>query len=476
MIVFCSRHYRVLAAGVLVLAAFNLAFRLNSEVVAEWDESLYAQSAWEMTQSGNWIAPTRLGAVDYYNTKPPLLIWLIALAFKGFGVSLWSLRLASVLGAWLTVAVLQGWTRRYFGPAAALLASLVLSTSYAFMYVHSGKSADTDALFTLLMLLTVVALCAGERRRWLLAWLGPIAAATFMLRGMAVLMPLAVVAFVEVFRERPRRQRVMPLAAATLLCVAPVAAWCAARWQVDQSRFLERLFFFDFVARGTEPLEGHAGNVLYYLDILQRHHYGWLVAAAASLVLFPVPLARVRSALPAYWREDRARFVLIGGWIAATVVIPTLMATKTPWYLNPFYPVFAIGVASLLVRGLSRQGQDVRRRALATVLAIVILVAEGRLIWTSYHRRDPSRTVQGLLFAERDHIRGQRVYRDRWNNAEVFVLDALVGAKRGLSKDVTHFLRESRPGDYLVSTPNLNHPELTLVRRDRMGTLYRRKI
>ena len=42
-----------------------------------------------------------------------------------------------------------------------------------------------------------------------------------------------------------------------------------------------------------------------------------------------------------------------------------------------------------------------------------------------------------------DHIRGQRVYRDHWNNAEVFVLDALIGAKRGLTKDVTQFLAEN---------------------------------
>jgi hypothetical protein len=104
-----------------------------------------------------------------------------------------------------------------------------------------------------------------------------------------------------------------------------------------------------------------------------------------------------------------------------------------------------------------------------------VVVAEGRLIWTSYARRDPGRSVQGLLFAERDQIRGQRVYGDHWNNAEIFVLDALIGAQRGLSPDLVHFLKESGPGDYLVSDPDLKHPDLTIVRRDRSRALYRRK-
>ncbi len=55
--------------------------------------------------------PNRGGGVspeiDYYNSKPPLNVWLIALAFKLFGANLVSLRLVSVVSAWLTVAVLQ---------------------------------------------------------------------------------------------------------------------------------------------------------------------------------------------------------------------------------------------------------------------------------------------------------------------------------------------------------------------------------
>ena len=63
----------------LVLAAFNLAFRIGNELVQVWDESLFAITAGEMVESGDWIGTTFLGSLDYYNSKPPLHVWLVAL-------------------------------------------------------------------------------------------------------------------------------------------------------------------------------------------------------------------------------------------------------------------------------------------------------------------------------------------------------------------------------------------------------------
>src|SRR5688572_33177545 len=55
---FASRRYSLLASAVLLLAAFNLTYRLGLESVEEWDESLYATTAWEMLQSGDLIGTT----------------------------------------------------------------------------------------------------------------------------------------------------------------------------------------------------------------------------------------------------------------------------------------------------------------------------------------------------------------------------------------------------------------------------------
>jgi len=177
---------------VLGLAAFNLFFRLGREGVTEWDESLYAITAAEIVACGHWIGTTFMGALDYYNTKPPLNVWLIALSFKAFGSNLVSLRLPSIVAAWLTVAILQVWARRTLGSVVALLSSLVLSTTFGFIYDHAGRSANTDALFTLLVLLAIVTCWAARERPWRLAWLGPLTAAVFLLGLAVVLLPVAV--------------------------------------------------------------------------------------------------------------------------------------------------------------------------------------------------------------------------------------------------------------------------------------------
>ena len=121
---FVSRRYFLLASTVLLLAAFNLTYRLGLESVEEWDESLYATAAWEMLRSGDLIGTTFGGQLDYYNSKPPLNVWLIAAMFATFGVNLVSLRAVSAACAWLTVLTLQIWTRRVFGPTVSLLSSL----------------------------------------------------------------------------------------------------------------------------------------------------------------------------------------------------------------------------------------------------------------------------------------------------------------------------------------------------------------
>ena len=373
--VLSDRRYRWIAAAILLLAAFNLTFRLGREVVTDWDEALYAITASEMFRSGHWIGTTFFGSLDYYNTKPPLNFWLIAIAFKAFGPSLVALRLASVVSAWLTVFFLQRWSREVFGPAVALGASLVLATTFGFIQLHSGRSANTDAHFTLFVLLTVILLWAARANSWRRLWLGPILAGVFLLRGMAVLMPLAIVCLESLWALRRRERRPWgPPLVALLLFVVPVGAWMTARWQLDRWEFLTRVVTYDFVARSVSVIEGHPGSPLYYLNILQKLHLDWLFLAVVAYVLRPVRWSHLRMRFE-HSSDRRSLVVLVAAWMAATLLIPTMMRTKLPWYLNAFYPIFALGVAALVMRAATVVAG--RRRVVLAVAAVVALgVAE----------------------------------------------------------------------------------------------------
>jgi 4-amino-4-deoxy-L-arabinose transferase-like glycosyltransferase len=473
-----ARRQAALTAAVLCLAAFNVTFRIGSESLTEWDGSLYTVSALEMVESGDWVGTTFHGALDYSNSKPPLNVWLIALSFKVFGVSLVSARVASVLSAWLTVLVLFLWGRRHFGQNVALLAALVLATTFGFLHIHSGRTANPDAPLTLLLLLIVVTLDAARNRPWRRVWLGPLLAGVFFFKGMAVLMPLLLVAIMEIKGRWGRRDRWEPLAVASLLCAAPIAAWAVARWQVDQWRFFERLFFQDFVALTTTALDRQGGTPLFYLNILQKLQYEWLLAAAVAAILCRPPSWRPVLNAVRFWREKDDFKALIGAWVAITLIVPALMQTKMPWYLNPFYPAFALGVGWVLNYGFAHAGSFSRRRCrvLAATVVLAGVVAESKLLWYSYHYRDLESSAQGLLLAEEAReVRGRRVFRNSWTRAETFVVRGVVRANDVVAPTLDDFLKESRPGEYLVSSPIERHPKLDLVCRRGRHALYRRR-
>ena len=472
--------FPVIAAAVCGIAAFNLCFHLHVDTIQQWDESLYATTAWEMLRSGDWIGTTFQGTLDYYNTKPPLNFWLIALSFKLFGVSLIALRLPSVVAAFATVALLVAWGRRHLGESTALFFGLVLGTMYPFFYVHAGRSANTDAINTCLVVVTVMILWGARARPWRLVWLGPVLAAVFLLRGLAVLLPAAIVAIDEVrtFGAR-RRGRWAPTAVAAAIFLVPVTAWMIARWHVDEWAFLSRVFLYDGFARSVVAIENHPGSVFYYLKILLRYAYDWPTGAMVAVALFPLSLDRVRTAFRS-GRDAAGPGPLLLVWAMVAFLIPTAMQTKLPWYLHSFYPVFAIALGGLFAHSC-RQATTApggwrswRARTLVAVIVLAACVAQGRLIWYSYHHLDLSTSSQGLMIAERDALAGRAIYSNRFDRADLFVAHAMAGATHRLAVDVAEFMRDSRPGDFLLSAKPLHDPAIVLVWAGGGHYLYRR--
>lgn len=474
---FATRYFTVLVWVVLGVAALNLFFALTTETVAEWDESLYALSATEMLDSGNWLVTTFDGKVDYYNSKPPLNVWILALSFKVLGTHLLSLRLVAALAAWTTVLVLIRWAKQLYGPTVALLAGLVLSTTFGFLHVHSGRSGNPDALMTLLMLLIVVTTWAGLWRGWALSALGPLLAGVFLLKGMAVLMPLTFVGVVLTWRliagRRPIAWR--PLAVAGILFAAPALSWAVARWQSDGWQFLSLLVTQDLITAATTPLDGHHAPLYYYATVLQRFQYDWLLAGLVVVVLQRRLIWQ--SALKLFRTPQLADdgTVMVLAWAALTFGVPSIMQTKLAWYLNPFYPVFALSLGWLLNSGLCHSRSVRNRRIVAAVAVVALLAAEAKLLWHPVNKRSLHGTTQELLMLSADEARHRTVFADDWTAAERFVLRGIVRATPARVKDVDAFLQLDVPKSLWLGDCDLNDARLETVRTNGVESLYRRR-
>jgi hypothetical protein len=230
--------------------------------------------------------------------------------------------------------------------------------------------------------------------------------------------------------------------------------------------FFHLIFFQDFVALCTTPLDNQSGSPLFYLNLLQKHHPEWIAATAVAVILFrPESWARVKDALM-FWRSDNDRSALIGAWSLSAIGIPTLMQTKMPWYLNPFYPMFALGAGWILSYGISRARNAAvsRRRVLVGFITLAALVAESKLIHYSYVHRALATSAQGILLLERDRLRGATVYRNSWNHADAFVLKAMVQAEPAQSNGIDDFARRCKTGDYFLTSRAVERSDLVPVR------------
>jgi 4-amino-4-deoxy-L-arabinose transferase-like glycosyltransferase len=122
-----------------------------------WDEGRNAVNALEMYQNHNFLVTSFWGKPDMWNTKPPLLIWLINLSFGFFGVNEFAIRLPSAISGMLVVLLIYFEIKRITkSRVIGFLGSLILLSSMGFPDWHIGRTGDYDALLTLMAFLAAL--------------------------------------------------------------------------------------------------------------------------------------------------------------------------------------------------------------------------------------------------------------------------------------------------------------------------------
>jgi 4-amino-4-deoxy-L-arabinose transferase-like glycosyltransferase len=157
-----SKTQRIIILSIfLLIFAFPVFYKLNKIPLLRWDESLYANCAFELAYHGEskeqWDNYFFSGEPNFV-TKPPLVIWVQAGLMKILGYdSLLAIRLHSALAAIFTVLLLIYFTRTEFKSIfLGLFSGLVLITTHGYLLFHIARSGDMDGLlifFTTLMIL-----------------------------------------------------------------------------------------------------------------------------------------------------------------------------------------------------------------------------------------------------------------------------------------------------------------------------------
>jgi 4-amino-4-deoxy-L-arabinose transferase-like glycosyltransferase len=354
------------------------------------DEAIYAETAREMVETGNWLTPQFNYSPDF--DKPILLYWFMATAFKTFGLSELSARLTSAVFGLALLVVTYGLTRRVSGSRAGLLAMLILASSLEMVVI--SHAALTDMLlvfFVTAALASFYMFYKTDRAIWVVGIYIAAALAVLTKGPVGLVLPgLTIFLFTLTVGPRKKLFREIRLGWGILIFCAVAVPWYAAMFRLHGADFWKSFFLHHNIERFTSTIGGHAGAPFYYLGVLAIGFFPWAAFLPASFI----------SILPGLNLSERWKnlggfpanhpfewFLLL--WTAVVFIFFTLAGTKLPSYIAPALPALAIWVGCYLDRRMnaSSTARDVDRLtvgvmgSLTVVAAILILSIPQGIEW-----------------------------------------------------------------------------------------------
>ena len=321
--------------GLLLAASLLFGVKLGNVSLRDWDEGTVAQVARDIWRSppGSWVwlHPTLAGE-PYFN-KPPLMHWLIALAFRLGGVNEWMARLPGATLTALSVPLLYGVGRELFvSRTPAIFAALVYLTLLP--VVRHGRLAMLDGAVLCFWLLLIGCLLRSRRDlRWGLG-VGIAFGLLCLTKGILALL-LGAIAIAFMLWDTPRLLNSGYIWGGVLLGSGPVVAWYWAQWLYYGQPFFSTGLLSQSLNRVVVPVEGHRGELWYYLLEMLKYSAPWLL-------FFPQSCRLAWENRNVSW----AKLSLV--WTAGYLLVISFMSTKLPWYVLPVYPAMSIAVGAFL--------------------------------------------------------------------------------------------------------------------------------
>ena len=331
----------MLWAGIVVA----LFYQLGAAALFEPDEGRNAEKAREILILNDWVTPHENfhAVLD----KPIFFYWLIAIAYKFFGVSEWAARLPSALAALGCVAVVYRFTHARWGRWTALWSVLILLTSVQFFVL--GRIVIFDMTLTFFM---TVALCAfyeathtekvmqRRRRIWGAALYIALGCATLTKGLVGIVVPAMIMFFYLVLRKQWTALRRMNLIPGALLFLSIVLPWylmAEARNPGYLSYFLWDEHFGRFA---TEEFD--RGEPWYYFIVV------CLVGFLPWTLLLPLAAKVIWKTAWTKKLDDKTFYLIL--WGVLPFLFFSVSKSKLPHYLLPIFPPAAMLMGAALAR------------------------------------------------------------------------------------------------------------------------------
>jgi 4-amino-4-deoxy-L-arabinose transferase-like glycosyltransferase len=373
------------------------------------DEERFLGVALEMLQDGSWLILHRAG--EPYPDKPPLFMWVLALASWLTGSPRVAFRLPGLLAAVGCVLCVHDLGRRLWGGRVGLAAGLLFLATVQSMHVLKAGQTDsllilwtTGGLYGLVRHLTV-----GPAWSWYTA--GSVAMGLGVMTKGVGFLPLFLVAPYLYGRRRGfRHLAAIPLTDARWWLSPGCLLLTVAAWLVP---LLVRV-----AGSGDPSAHAYLWNLLFTqtaerMVAAWQHREPFWYFLVQVIPLFWLPVVGGLPWLVPAWRRrlarGDARLLLLIGWILLVVGFFSLSSGKRGLYVYPAVPALALAAAPVVAAHLRRFARTPGRRRVVHAAVAVWFV--GMIVWglgepfvraDDYPRRAVMAGVARRIGAERE--------------------------------------------------------------------------
>ncbi|MGM9498430.1 MULTISPECIES: glycosyltransferase family 39 protein [Desertifilum] len=352
--------------GLLLVGAIAFLWHLGSTGLIDETEPLFAEAARQMVVTGDWITP-------YYNQatrfdKPPLIYWLMGVAYQVLGVNEWAVRLPSALAA-IALMFFGFYTLRYFGfpapltgkrqnltPTRQLWFSAILGAVLMALNPQTiawGRIGVSDMLLSGLMGSSLLAFFWGYAKAEVSSELAAkrfpqggylafyiLSALAVLTKGpVGIVLPgLIIVSFLVYVGQLKVVLQEMRWLWGLAIVGAIALPWYILVTLANGQAYIDSFFGYHNIERFTSVVNNHSAPWYFYFLVV-------LVGCAPWSVYLPMAIAQTQFWQRSQWqRQPRSQHLSLFAffWFAIIFLFFTIAVTKLPSYVLPLIPAAAI--------------------------------------------------------------------------------------------------------------------------------------
>ncbi|MDJ0681664.1 MAG: glycosyltransferase family 39 protein [Xenococcaceae cyanobacterium MO_167.B52] len=375
-----------LSGAALILYTYNL----GELALRDWDEGIVAgvaRNIWRGTENSHvWLYPTINYDQPYWN-KPPLIHWLIAIAYGWFGISEWTTRLPPAIISALSVPLLYKLAREILPTRIGAIFSALVYLTLLPMVRHS-RLAMLDGAIACWFILTIWCLLRSRNSSQYFLGVGIGFGLVCLTKGLMMGVLLGAISLIFILWDAPKLLRSGYLWFALILGTFPAIAWYIMQYWHYGEEFIAINLGQQTFSRIWESVGERSTPPWYYLLEILKYTFPWLLFLPGGIV---IALKEKHSS----W----AKLVLV--WSGIYLIAISSMVTKLPWYIIPFYPAWSLLVgANLAIIWQTKAFNSLQMRIIGIFVSLLALA-----IWLTYIfynainiSRDPSlRLILAML-------------------------------------------------------------------------------